>query len=128
MFTKKRNSSWSNYRRRISKYYFKRIYKVEEKNNPLYHAEKIAIDKALLKTNKRYLDNCDIWVTLQPCEMCMGMIKQVRIKRLYYGATIPQSSIKNKINNKVCSEIYSGIREDECSKLIKDFFKKIRSD
>ena len=100
--------------------------KVEEKNNPLFHAEKIAIDKALLKTNKRYLDNCDIWVTLQPCEMCMGMIKQVRIKRLYYGASIPHSSIKNKINNRVCNEIYSGIREDECSKLIKDFFKKIR--
>ena len=102
--------------------------KVEEKNNPLFHAEKIAIDKALLKTNKRYLDNCDIWVTLQPCEMCMGMIKQVRIKRLYYGASILHSSIKNKINNRVCSEIYTGIREDECSKLIKDFFKKIRSD
>ena len=102
--------------------------KVEEKNNPLFHAEKIAIDKALLKTNKRYLDNCDIWVTLQPCEMCMGMIKQVRIKRLYYGASIPHNGIKNKINNRVCSEIYSGIREDECSKLIKDFFKKIRSD
>jgi len=102
--------------------------KVEEKNNPLYHAEKIAIDKALLKTNKRYLDNCDIWVTLQPCEMCMGMIKQVRIKRLYYGASIPHCSIKNKINNRVCSEIYSGIREDECSKLIKDFFKKFRTD
>ena len=102
--------------------------KVEEKNNPLYHAEKIAIDKALLKTNKRYLDNCDIWVTLQPCEMCMGMIKQVRIKRLYYGASISHCSIKNKINKRVCSEIYSGIREDECSKLIKDFFKKIRSD
>ena len=102
--------------------------KVEEKNNPLFHAEKIAIDKALLKTNKRYLDNCDIWVTLQPCEMCMGMIKQVRIKRLYYGASIPHSRIKNKIYDRVCSEIYSGIREDECSKLIKDFFKKIRSD
>ena len=101
---------------------------IEEKNNSLYHAEKIAIDKALLKTNKRYLDNCDIWVTLQPCEMCMGMIKQVRIKRLYYGASISHCSIKNKINNRVCSEIYSGIREDECSKLIKDFFKKIRSD
>ena len=102
--------------------------KVEEKNNPLFHAEKIAIDKALLKTNKRYLDNCDIWVTLQPCEMCMGMIKQVRIKRLYYGASIPHSNIKNKINNRICSEIYSGIREHECSKLIKDFFKKIRAD
>ena len=102
--------------------------KVEEKNNPLFHAEKIAIDKALSKTNKRYLDNCDIWVTLQPCQMCMGIIKQVRIKRLYYGASIPNYIIKNKINDRVCSEIYSGIREDECSKLIKDFFKKVRSD
>jgi len=56
------------------------------------------------------------------------MIKQVRIKRLYYGASISHCSIKNKINNRVCNEIYSGIREDECSQLIKDFFKKIRSD
>ena len=102
--------------------------KVEEKNNPLFHAEKIAIDKALSKTNKRYLDNCDIWVTLQPCQMCMGIIKQVRIKRLYYGASIPHSSIKNNINNRVCREIYSGIMEDECSKLIKDFFNEVRSD
>ena len=102
--------------------------KVEEKNNPLFHAEKIAIEKALKKTNKRYLDNCDIWVTLQPCEMCMGMIKQVRIKRLYYGASILYSRVENKINNKVCDEIYSGIREEECSKLIKDFFKKVRLD
>jgi tRNA(adenine34) deaminase len=102
--------------------------KVQEKKNPLFHAEKIAIDKALLRTNKKYLDNCDIWVTLQPCQMCMGMIKQVRIKRLYYGASIPDSIIKNKINNKVCNEVYSGIKEDECSKLIRDFFKEIRSD
>ena len=119
-----RRDDWKDTKNIISKGYNK----VEEKNNPLYHAEKIAIDKALLKTNKRYLDNCDIWVTLQPCKMCMEMIKQVRIKRLYYGASIPNSSIKNKINDRVCSEIYSGIREDECSKLIKDFFKKIRSD
>ena len=102
--------------------------KVEEKNNPLFHAEKIAIDKALKKTNKRYLDNCDIWVTLQPCQMCMGMIKQVRIKRLYYGASISSSRFRNKINNTVCSEIYSGIREEECSNLLKDFFKKVRLD
>ena len=101
--------------------------KVEEKNNSLFHAEKIAIDKALSKTNKRYLDNCDIWVTLQPCQMCMGMIKQVRIKRLYYGASI-SCSMKNKSYNRVCSEIYSGIREEECSKLIKDFFNELRLD
>lgn len=100
--------------------------RIEEKNNPLFHAEKIAIDKALSKTNKKYLDNCDIWVTLQPCQMCMGMIKQVRIKRLYYGASILDNSLTKDIGNKVCSEIYSGIKENECLKLIKDFFKKIR--
>ena len=70
--------------------------KVKEKVKLWLYYKKIAIDKALLKTNKRYLDNCDIWVTLQPCEMCMGMIRQVRIKRLYYGASIPHNSIKNK--------------------------------
>ena len=105
--------------------------RVEEKKNPLFHAEKIAIDKALSKTKKKFLDNCDIWVTLKPCQMCLGIIKLVRIKRLYYGANDPNETFiqnNNSLYNKVCSEIYGGIEEDECSKLLNIFFKKIRSD
>ena len=104
--------------------------RVEEKKNPLFHAEKIAIDKALSKTRKKFLDNCDIWVTLKPCQMCLGIIKLVRIKRLYYGANDPNVTFiqnNNNLYNKVCSEIYGGIEEDECSKLLSIFFKKIRS-
>ena len=59
---------------------------VEKKNNSILHAEKIAIDKALRKTKKKYLDDCNIWVTLEPCMMCLGLIKLTRIKRLYFGA------------------------------------------
>ena len=105
--------------------------KVEQKNNSLMHAEKIVIDKALLKTNRKYLENYDIWVTLEPCEMCLGIIKQVRIKRLYYGASsqklISKKIVSNNFDKKICSEIYSGIKQNECSKLLTDFFRKIRS-
>ena len=59
---------------------------VEKYNNPTMHAEKLVIEKALKVTNRRYLNNCEIWVTLEPCVMCLGMIKLSRIKRLYYGA------------------------------------------
>ena len=59
---------------------------VETKNNPLCHAEKLVIEKALKVTSKKFLIGCDIWVTLEPCAMCASIIKQVRISRLYYGA------------------------------------------
>ena len=59
---------------------------IEKKNNSTLHAEKIAIEKALIKTKKRYLEDCDIWVTLEPCMMCLGLIELTRIRRLYYGA------------------------------------------
>ena len=59
---------------------------VETKNNPLCHAEKLVIEKALKVTSKKFLIGCDIWVTLEPCAMCASIIKQARISRLYYGA------------------------------------------
>ncbi|MDB4239131.1 deaminase [Alphaproteobacteria bacterium] len=58
---------------------------VETKNNATCHAEKLVIEKALKIMKSRYLDSCDLWVTLEPCVMCAGLIKQTRIKRLYYG-------------------------------------------
>ena len=63
---------------------------IETKNNATNHAEKIVIEKALKLKKTRYLNNCDLWVTLKPCEMCLGIIKLVRIKRLFYGADFQQ--------------------------------------
>jgi len=107
---------------------------VETKNNPTNHAEKIVIQKALEVKKTRYLNNCDLWVTLRPCEMCLGIIKLVRIKRLFYGTDVKQL-------NKICNnefnfsefrensrlEIYSGLSEEKCENLLKNFFKGLRS-
>ena len=59
---------------------------VEKNNNSTCHAEKLVIEKALKIIGSRFLDDCDLWVTLEPCVMCAGLIKQTRIRRLYFGA------------------------------------------
>tara|TARA_B110000027_G_scaffold106162_1_gene112742 strand:- start:105 stop:557 length:453 start_codon:yes stop_codon:yes gene_type:complete len=106
---------------------------VETKNNATCHAEKLVIEKALKIMNSRYLDSCDLWVTLEPCVMCAGLIKQTRIKRLYYGAEDKKSGavdngsrvFSNKLG-KSPIEIYSGISALKSENLLKTFFKKLR--
>ena len=106
---------------------------VETKNNATCHAEKLVIEKALKIMNSRYLDNCDLWVTLEPCVMCAGLIKQTRIKRLYYGAEDKKggavdngSRIFSNKPVKSSLEIYSGISALKSEKLLKDFFLNLR--
>ena len=106
---------------------------VELNNNSTYHAEKLVIEKALQITGKRFLDNCDLWVTLEPCIMCAGIIKQTRIRRLYFGVEDekggaiengPQVLAKEQANGSI--EIYSGFSEEKSKQLLKDFFKNLR--
>ena len=106
---------------------------VETRNNSTCHAEKLVIEKALKITGKRFLNNFDLWVTLEPCVMCAGLIKQTRIRRLYYGADDKKGgAIDNGIQ--VFSgdkaqpriEIYSGFSSSESKELLKNFFKKLR--
>ena len=103
---------------------------VETKNNPLCHAEKLVIEKALKVTGKKFLIGCDIWVTLEPCSMCAGIIKQARISRLYYGAEDKKGgAIENgpmifSNNDKI--EIYSGFHAKKSEYILKTFFKKLR--
>ena len=105
---------------------------VEEKKCALCHAEINAIKEASEKCGK-FLDECDMYVTLEPCAMCTGAIINSRIKRLYIGANEPKTGCcgskfdlitKNHFNHKV--EVYYGIMERECKKIIQDFFEKIR--
>lgn len=111
-----------------------RAYNKRENNNiSTAHAEILAINKACKKLNSWRLEDCDIYITLEPCAMCAGAIIQSRIKNCYYGAYDyrfgAHKSIINlfdlKFNHNV--NIYGGILEDECSKIIKDFFKKLRN-
>jgi len=82
-------------------------------------------------TGQRFLNNCDIWVTLEPCVMCAGLIKQTRIRRLYYGAEDKKGgAIHNGVrvfsDNKTSIEIYSGFSATESERLLKEFFHNIR--
>ena len=106
---------------------------VETRNDATSHAEKLVIEKALKITGSRYLNNYDIWVTLEPCIMCASIIKQTRIRRLYYGAEDKKGgAIDNGVRlfsnckSKTKLEVYSGFSENTSQKLLKDFFREIR--
>ena len=97
------------------------------------HAEILAISKANKKLNSWRLDDCDIYVTLEPCAMCSGAIIQARIKNLYFGAFDLKAgacgSVLNlfqyKFNHEV--NVMGGLLENKCSELISSFFKTLRS-
>ena len=104
---------------------------IETRNDPTCHAEKLVIEKALKITGQKFLNDCDIWVTLEPCVMCAGLIKQTRIRRLYYGAEDKKGgAVDNGIrvfsDNKTSIEIYSGFSATQSERLLKDFFHDIR--
>lgn len=97
------------------------------------HAEMIAINQANKHIGSWRLEDCDIYVTLEPCPMCSGAIFQARMRKIYYGADDPKAgALGSKYNlfdvdglNHYCE--YEGhILEDECSELLKSFFKNLR--
>ena len=104
----------------------------ETKNSSLGHAEIIAIDKACKKLKNFRLEGCDMYVTLEPCLMCSGAIVQSRIRKVFFGANDPKygavesvaRAFDIKANHTV--EYTSGILSDECSDIIKTFFKNLR--
>ena len=104
----------------------------EEKQNALSHAEIEAINNACKILNSWRLDDCEMYVTLEPCPMCTGAIINSRIKTLVFGAFDSKAGSVDSVinlcdypyNHKV--EVYGGICEDECLKILKDFFGDLR--
>ncbi len=104
----------------------------ETKKSSILHAEILAIKKASQKLEAWRLENCEMYVTLEPCMMCMGAIINARIKKLYIGTLDPKTgacesviNIKDyKFNHKV--EIETGIQQKKCEYILKDFFKMLR--
>lgn len=110
-----------------------RGYNKREKNNQaIDHAEIIAIKKASKKLNSWRLDECKMYITLEPCVMCSGAIIQSRIKEIIYGAKDYRFGCHKSLinlfdldfNHKVMVKDY--ILEKECSSLISNFFKELR--
>ncbi|MBQ8459611.1 nucleoside deaminase [bacterium] len=101
-------------------------------NDITSHAEILALRKAEKVLNNWRLDNCDIYITLEPCPMCGWAILQSRIKNVYFGSyDTNYGSFSSKINLRKLSNfstnIYGGIMEEECDGILKDFFKKLRN-
>ena len=105
----------------------------ETEKNALYHAEILAIDAACKALGGWRLHECDLYVTLEPCIMCSGAIVQARIKNLYFGASDPKGSAVSSIAqipslDKLCHHpnCEGGILAEECSDILKRFFKDLR--
>lgn len=112
-----------------------RAYNKRNKNaSVLAHAETLAIEKAAKKCQDFRLEDCTLYVTLEPCPMCAGAIVQARIPRVVIGAMNPKAgcagSILNLLQNPRFNhqaEILTGVCREEASALLSDFFRKLRS-
>ena len=104
----------------------------EEKQSFHAHAEFLAMLKATRKMGSWRLEDCDVYVTLEPCPMCAGAMLQARVKNLYYAAKDPKAGGVDSVvklldvpfNHHI--HVESGFMEDESRLLIQSFFKKLR--
>lgn len=100
-------------------------------NDVTAHAEILAIKEAAQKLNNWRLDNCELYVTLEPCPMCAWAIVQSRLKAVYfgsydrdYGALGSAIDVRKLAKSKL--KVYCGIMEEECDKLLSECFKELR--
>ncbi len=108
---------------------------VETLKNPLAHAEILAIEQALNHMQNKSINNCELFVTLEPCPMCAHAISLSRIKKIYFGAINEKSGgiyhgakVYNSSSCNHIPEVISGIMEIECSELLKNFFASLRKE
>ena len=91
------------------------------------HAEMQAITSAANYLGGKYLQDCTLYVTLEPCVMCGGALYWSQISKLVYGASDPKRGFKAKIGElHPKTEIVSGVLEDECGLIMKEFFQRKR--
>lgn len=106
---------------------------VETLKDPTAHAEMIAITQATSVLSCKWLYDCAMYVTIEPCSMCAGALVLARMKRIYYGASDPKAgacgsvvniSQNNQLNHTI--EVFGGLLEEECGSLISHFFQQKR--
>ena len=106
---------------------------VELLKDPTAHAEMIAITQAAAALGSKWLTDCAVYVTIEPCSMCAGALVLSRIKNIFFGAKDPKTgacgSVVNLVNHKKLNHrimVRSGVLKEESSSLLKEFFKKKR--
>ena len=107
---------------------------VELLHDPTAHAEMIAITQAANFLSSKWLRDCCLYVTIEPCSMCAGAIVLARLKRICFGAFDPKSGAcgsvvdivrNNRLNHQV--EVQSGLHADICGSLLSEFYEKKRA-
>lgn len=102
--------------------------------NACHHAELLAISEASQKLSSWRLIDCSLFVTLEPCVMCMGAIIHARLKNVYFGAYDPKGGAislgfnihrNGKLNHQI--GVYGGFKHRDCAKVLSDFFRAKRS-
>jgi tRNA(adenine34) deaminase len=105
----------------------------EQLRDPTAHAEMIAITQAATALNSWRLEDCTLYVTLEPCPMCAGAIVQSRIKRVVYGADDPKAGAVRslyqllqdaRLNHR--AEVTAGVLAEECGQVLSRFFQQKR--
>lgn len=103
------------------------------KKNTLAHAEISAINKASRVVGDWRLEDCTMYVTLEPCPMCAGAIVQARVKRVVIGSMNPKAGCAGSVVNLLQMagfnhqvELSTGVLEEECSELMSGFFRELR--
>ena len=106
----------------------------ESNQDPLGHAELIAIQAAAEKLSRWRLSGCTLYVTLEPCTMCAGAIVHARLDRVVYAAADPKAGAVKSLYEILADprlnhapEVTTGVREAEASAMLKEFFKNLRS-
>lgn len=100
----------------------------ERLNDPTAHAEMIAITAATEAMGGKYLNDCTLYVTVEPCPMCAGALAWSQIGRIVYGASDPKRGFSQFTPSLMHpkTEVVSGMLADECGTLVSDFFKAKR--
>lgn len=107
--------------------------KRNKKRNPLAHAEIMAINKASKVLGDWRLEDCTMYITLEPCQMCAGAIVQARIPKVVIGSMNPKAGCAGSILNLLQVQAFNhqvelvrGVMEEECTNMLQEFFKELR--
>ncbi|MFD1486181.1 tRNA adenosine(34) deaminase TadA [Lacticaseibacillus baoqingensis] len=106
----------------------------EHSQDSTLHAEILAIQEACMTLGSWRLEDCDLYVTLEPCPMCAGAMINSRIRTCYYGAMDPKAGVAGSLGNLLTDtrfnhqvQVVSGVHEQEAAALLRDFFQAIRA-
>jgi len=105
----------------------------EREKDPTLHAEMVAIREAAKHLGGWRLTGCELYVTIEPCPMCAGAIIQARIQRVVFGALDPKAGCAGSLYNLLQDprfnhrvEVISGVMEEECRRIMQEFFRERR--